>query len=113
MGYMRHHAIVVSGFQPDAMAAAHAEATRLFPAVSGLTPSVRNHYTSFLIPPDGSQEGWDDESDRGDARRAAFKAWLRAQRDDWYFGWVEVQYADAEHETRVTDDSDAAARAED
>lgn len=102
MGYMRHHAIVVTGTERG-VGPAYAEAVRAFGGVvSPLLPETINGYRSFLVPPDGSKERW-AESDEGDARRAAFVAWLRVNRD---CDWVEIQYGDDEHETKVVAHSD-------
>lgn len=115
MGYTRHHAIVVTGLLRDNCGVsfpriedAHAEARALFPRVTEIIESDLNGYGSFLIPPDGSKEGW-SESDEGDAKRARFTGWLRSkQYEDGSspFRWVEVQYGDDERETIVTAHSD-------
>ncbi len=98
MGYMRHHAIVVTGNE-DRVAAAHAEAAKRFDGrfLSNLTDTAVNGYRSFLVGPDGSKEGW-PESKHGDELRAAFIRYLRTQ----FLGWVEVQFDDDEKETKVT-----------
>ena len=60
-----------------------------------------------MVPPDGSKEGW-RESEAGDSTRAAFVKWLRSRcYDDGSssYGWVEVQYADDEGETKIVSDS--------
>jgi hypothetical protein len=57
----------------------------------------------------GARKGW-NESDEGDARRASFVSWLQKQTEadgGTTFDWVEVQYGDDEHDTRVVNDSDA------
>jgi hypothetical protein len=108
MGYMRHHAIVVTGMHGDWIDRAHAEAARIFPWVSPISDEGVNGAKSFFVPPDGSKEGW-GESDEGDARRAQFIAWLNAQRYEDQsspLDWVEVQYADDNLETLVCRHSD-------
>lgn len=106
MGYMRHHAIIVTAWD-NSIQKAHAEAIRLFhipptgPAsydrvaeVTDITPESVNGYRSFFIAPDGSKEGW-GHSDTGDTARNAFVHWLMdAPKRDQYFQWVELQYAD-------------------
>lgn len=97
MGYMRHHAIVVTG--PDTRAEiAHVEARKRFDRrfLTDLTDVAVNGYRSFLVAPDGSKEGWPESAD-GDARRAEFIAYLRGQS----LGWVEVQFDDDERETKI------------
>jgi hypothetical protein len=112
MGYMRHHAIIVSGegaMEPRKswLEQAHARACELFPWVSPISPPTDpNAYSSFFIPPDGSKEGW-EESDRGDMARAAFLEYLKAEHRAWhFFKWVEVQYGDGDGEAKVCDASD-------
>lgn len=108
MGYMRHHAIIVSSFMNERTQAAHAKAVELGMSVTNITPEVVNGYTSFLIGPDGSKEGW-GASAEGDSQRAAMIEYLDAQRyddDSSLLDWVVVQYGDDEMETRVVRDND-------
>ena len=114
MGYMRHHAILVTTAIDALARAAHVKALSLFDAtlVSGVQESIVNGYHSFAIFPDGSKEGWQD-SDAGDRNRAAFLAWADTQRyedQSTSLDWVEVQYGDDDHETCIVHDSDAYAR---
>ena len=111
MGRMRHHAIVVTGWKDEAVAAAHDQAEALLyaatdpgsPAASVLlTPIMRaltNGYSSFAILPDGSKEWWDTSNAVEDAR-AEFLRWLREA--DGYLKWVEVQFGDDDGDTRIT-----------
>lgn len=114
MGYMRHHAIVVTGgFEPETKEA-HAKAVEIFGSglVSGILASPVNSYWSFFICPDGSKEGW-DQSDLGDDRRNAFIEYLDKAGEPNGFcpvDWVEVQYADEERETKVCRHSDEESR---
>lgn len=119
MGYMRHHAIIVTGIdltvigKGNAVESAHKKAIELFPDLSEITPSEVNGYLSFFIPPDGSKEGW-GESDEGDKRRAAFLDHLKTytyEDGSSPISWVEVQYGDDERETKVTHDNDEDRRA--
>jgi hypothetical protein len=76
MGYMRHHAIVVTGGDWGALniVSAHAEIQAIGDTyergalVSPLGPPTTNAYRSFMVGPDGSKEGW-TESHIGDALR--------------------------------------------
>ena len=90
MGYICHHAIVVTGWG-DRIKAAHAKAKELQPCVSELVEGI-NNYSTFLVAPDGSKEGWED-SDKGDASRDAFVAWLRLQWEDGspWLSWAEIE----------------------
>lgn len=72
MGYIAHHAIVVTGDEEE-VKAAHAKATALGCLVTNIAGPGVNAYYSFMIAPDGSKEGWTD-SDEGDTRRAAWIA---------------------------------------
>lgn len=115
MGYMRHHAIIVTSWKTEALEAAHRKARELFGPtslsasehvrVSDIIDSGMNGYHSFFVAPDGSKEGWQD-SDEGDVQRDTFIAWLGANwtYDDGStpFDWVEVQYGDDNREQRVT-----------
>lgn len=115
MGYMRHHAIIVTTWHEARAEAARGEAVGVFAGrapVSPLLASPINGYWSFMVGPDGSKQGWSD-SDRGDEARDALVAWLHAQRYEdgsSAFSWVEVQYGDDNGDTRVVRDSDAPRR---
>ena len=67
MGYMRHHAIVLTCFNKESADIVRAKAGEIGLDPSPLHHSVVNGYWSFWCPPDGSKEGW-SESDAGDAR---------------------------------------------
>lgn len=103
MGYIAHHALVVTGCG-DNIQNAHAKALEIFstfdnqvrpvsPAgsslVTGLMPGVVNSYETFAIVPDGSKEGWSD-SDEGDRCRAELIAWLK--RSDTYVDWALIRF---------------------
>lgn len=108
MGYVRHHAIVVTSWHQELLNQAHAKATELGMSVSNITAGVTNGHRSFLVAPDGSKEGW-DESKRGDAQRAQLVEWLDDQRyddDSTSIAWVEVQFGDERQHTLLIDDSD-------
>ena len=78
MGYMRHHAIIVTSWKEELIELAKATADECFPWVSSISPDGVNGYRSFFIPPDGSKEGW-DKSDLGDAVRKTFLDWVDKQ----------------------------------
>lgn len=114
MGYMRHHAIVVTdnGYG-DFIDQAYARAAELFgPLVSGIIRSRVNGHQSFFVAPDGSKEGWDD-SEIGDIDRARFITYLRTfeyEDGSTPLSWVEVQYGDDNLETAIVTDSDERCR---
>jgi len=73
MGYINHHAIIVTGdsYPSAAVAlnAAHKKAKELLgDLVSDVIAAKVNGYQSFFVAPDGSKEGW-SESDEHDTRR--------------------------------------------
>lgn len=109
MGYLLHHAIVVTLWRSeaaeplrDACAKAYAGAGGNPNAVSAVTPELKNGQRSFAIFPDGSKEGWED-SDKGDAGRVAVKAVLRASDD--YPSWVEMTVGGDDDLFNVVDSS--------
>jgi hypothetical protein len=102
---MRHHAIVVTGFDPDRVDQARQEAINLHMTVSEVLRSPVNEYYSFFVAPDGSKEFW-TESDDGDKAREALKRYLRAKHPGGYLDWVEVQYGDDEKATLIMNHSD-------
>ena len=108
MGYMRHHAIVVTSGIEDLIKEAHAKARDLRCSISELVASPVNAYWSFLIAPDGSNEGW-GESDVGDAQRKAWTGWARSKAyvdGSSSLGWVEVMYHDERKEVAIVSDGD-------
>ena len=110
MGYMRHHAIVVTSISDDLIKKANAKALGLFGpgGVSTILPPQNNGYMTFIVPPDGSKEGW-PESDKGDDLREAFIEWLREQYYEdggTSLSWAEVQYGDDEDEAKLCGSSD-------
>lgn len=96
MGYIRHHAMIVTSWRPESVTEAHAEAERLFADthahVTPIGPPAVNAETSFAVLPDGSKEGWGD-SDEADAAREALKAYLldMETKGSWC-SWVEVNF---------------------
>lgn len=108
MGYMRHHAIVVTSWSEEAVKAGHAKAVALGCTVSEIVDSKMNGYTSFLIAPDGSKEGWGESND-GDGRRMAWIAWARTTLYEDGSGpldWVEVRFGGDDDSAEVTSHAD-------
>lgn len=58
MGYMRHHAIVVTTYTDDHARLALGKALELGMSCSDVVASPVNGYLSFFVAPDGSKEGW-------------------------------------------------------
>jgi hypothetical protein len=91
MGYMAHHAIIVTGWDPIQVRTAHDEARKIFGSlVTEIVTSEINGYQTFFVGPDGSKEGW-DESDAGNARRDQFRTWLCSIKNQW-LDVVELRY---------------------
>ena len=94
MGYIKHHAIVVTCSDAIRLVEAKESAEWLGLVVAGPSKRVINGYASILVCPDGSKEGWED-SDSGETRRWNFMQWLAGKRfEDGSspFEWVEVQF---------------------
>lgn len=105
MGYIRHHAIIVTSWKDEVIETAHDRAVATFGCgrVSEILDPKMNLYRTFLIGPDGSKEGW-EESDLGDQQRDAFLESIKDfEHEDGSspLAWVEVQYGDDDHQQRV------------
>ena len=106
MGYIKHHAIVVTGTYGDWAAKAKAEAVKVFSgtaSVTSLTGPDLNDTRSFMVAPDGSKEGWEG-SDKGDAARDRFIEYLRSQQcEDGSspLSWAEVVLGSDDREAHV------------
>jgi hypothetical protein len=110
MGYMRHHAIVVTGYAGndkdsaafkllrDRLSELAAASEDMTHKVTEVTKPAMNGFASFLIAPDGSKEGW-RTSNRGDAYRDAAIAILE---NGHIADWVEVQFCDDNGVNRIT-----------
>ena len=105
MGYIRHHAIVVTGTWAQARALralvfhiiAHQDGHEIVRLpVSDLMESQVNGHVSFVVGPDGSNE-FKNASAIGNALRDQI---IRALRDS-RTSWTEVQYGDDEGQNIV------------
>jgi hypothetical protein len=109
MGYMRHHAILVSGELGDYLDRVHKAASALGLCLSPIVLSPVNGVQSFCVFPDGSKEGW-AESITGDGLRDDLISYIRSlyfEDGSSPLDWAEVQYGDDEKETMVCRSSDA------
>jgi hypothetical protein len=80
MGYIKHHAIIVTSWG-DYIKQAHEAAIDIFgETVSGIVSSQMNATESFFIAPDGSKENW-EESNIGNERRQKFIDWVESRND--------------------------------
>lgn len=79
MGYIRHHAIIVTTWKKELLSLAHEKAKEIFRiTVSEIIRSPLNDYYSFFIAPDGSKEERSD-SYEGDKKRKQFIEWIHEQ----------------------------------
>lgn len=96
MGYMCHHALVVSCFREMRDVHQRAQETFAIGQVSPVCQSPVNGYVSFAVFPDGSKEGW-LVSDRANQQRASFVAYLRSlayEDGSSSYSFVEFSYGD-------------------
>jgi len=112
VGFIRHHAFVVTGgnWSPKTIEDAHRLALAIFDynQVSELSGFTINGYRSFFIAPDGSKEGW-EESAAGDIKRMEFKRRLRNEfryeDKSSMVDWVEVFYGSDDGISEIVDHS--------
>ncbi len=124
MGYIRHHAIVVTGTgYGDKVSLARDKAIEIFnmhfahypmidedDVVNNISEIVRsgvNGYETFIIAPDGSKEGW-EHSNIAERARDEFIEWMKS--GDRYLNWAYIQYGDDDGQSELLDDSDACFR---
>ena len=113
MGYMRHHAIVITSDDEKAIFDLRQFIVEaVTPVVSDFDSPVEvteitgravNGYRSFMVAPDGSKEGW-AESDIGEKIREDVIKTLNLKRyEDGSspFDWAEIQFGDDEHDNRM------------
>jgi hypothetical protein len=108
MGYMRHHAIVITSCFNEQLTEVHAEAERLGCEPTPISSMRVNGYRSFLVPPGGSKEGW-DSSEAGDIARSALVDFIRDRfyvDGGTYVDWAEVQFGDDEQRAKLIGASD-------
>lgn len=105
MGYTRHHAIVVTTWHEKTAVAARSEAVRRFAPleISPVLRSVSNGFFTFLVPPDGSNEGRNTSRDYAQ-RRADFVEWMESKQGDDESGgldWALLYYGDDDDESEI------------
>jgi hypothetical protein len=123
MGYIKHNAIVVTGWQEEKVLEARNKAVEIFEQcfnddeptvkpyggrlVSEIVSGLYNGQCSFFIAPNGSKEPC-DISENGDKAREQFCDWLKNQPKNNYCDYIEIRFGgDDEHETIVrSKDSD-------
>ena len=104
MGYIAHHAIIVTARSESDATKAQDFALSLSLICSDVEPSKINGYHSFMIIPDGSKEGWQASAD-GDAARASWCKWAReARKQHLYLDWVLVRFGGDEPDRACVED---------
>jgi hypothetical protein len=98
MGFIRHHAILVTGWEN--LDIAREIAIEFGNNVSDIVAGPANGYFTFMIAPDGSKEGWETSRD-GDDARERFIRWLNGRTDD-EFEWVELYYGHDDGAAKIT-----------
>jgi hypothetical protein len=121
MGFVRHHAIVVTSwnkyddekepteaafYQKDQhFTRAVAKAEELGCRVQFQTRDAFNAYRTMIVCPDGSKSGWNEDQE-GNTRRRLFKEWLREQRyadQSSPYEWCEIVYGSDDAAAFVVD----------
>jgi hypothetical protein len=110
MGYMQHHAIIVTCSGDAQIKVAHAQITELNKEasevcwVSPISPAKMNGYQSFFIASDGSKRGWQHSNIADALRNEIIKVLKSFEFGDGsnMLDWVEVQYGDDNGENIVT-----------
>ena len=104
MGYVRHHAIIVTSYNDTTIRNASDTAEKIGLTVTPVMGSIVNGYRSFMVCPDGSKERW-AESDSGDSKREEFKFYLKKERSEKFLSleWAEIFYGNDDGRAQVTD----------
>ena len=109
MGLMKHHAIVVTGWDQGTIDEVRDLAVNMFgKLVTPIIPSETNGYLTFFVGPDGSKEGW-DRSNLYDRKREEFMDHLKTRAvnaaEVQYFSETGVTWIREEHEPRPEDEA--------
>lgn len=107
MGYIRHQAIIVTGSDYSDIGGVHSTALARDKAVeldlpcSEIVQSFANGYTSFLIAPDGSKEGW-GMSNEQEGKRLEWMRWANGCGAS--FDWACVTFGGDDYDLATLDD---------
>lgn len=106
MGYVRHEAIIVTGFEPRDVRLVQRYAKRIYDTWAVVSPVMKspiNGYASFFIAPDGSKWGWADDKLGNELRDLVkrYIAELRYGPRPKYLDFVEVRYGGDESTAEV------------
>lgn len=95
MGYIQHHAIIVTDWNKEGIDKAYGKAKEVFvrggeiSCISPIIEGAANSQYTFMIAPDGSKEGW-ATSDNYDLARSEFLDWLNSS--NLYCDYVEITF---------------------
>jgi hypothetical protein len=119
MGYVKHNAIVVTGWNAEKVNEARLKAIEIFERCFNDEPMVKpyvgklisevvygltNNQCSFFIAPDGSKEGW-QTSDNGDKARDEFCDWLNREPDN-FSDYVEIVFGGDDSNEKIVRSKD-------
>jgi len=96
MGYMLHHAIIITGTNIDHLGIVRTFAINKGNHCSETVKGTINDQFSFFVAPDGSKEGW-NESDEADLSRKYLKDFLDNNLN-LYVNAIEIQFAGDNHD---------------
>ena len=100
MGYIRHEAIIVTAFDKEYTQKAKDFAKKLGLHTTNIVETI-NGYSSFLIAPDGSKEGW-EESDKHERARKEFCEWSDNQyRESVYLDYAYISFGGDEKHCNI------------
>ena len=98
MGITKHHSIIVTSHNVTLLNKAHDLALSIFPAqmITGVTTGTVNAYYSFMVGPDGSNEGWEESNEGNDCRDLFLKQLDSFAHSDGSnpLQYVELSYGD-------------------
>lgn len=107
MGYIRHQGIIATGSDNSDIGGKHdtalarEKALELGLPCSEIVRGTTNGYTSFLIAPDGSKEGW-EASNVQEAKRKEWIEWAR--KSGLYFDWACFSFGGDDSELATLED---------
>ena len=106
MGYIKHHAIIVTSYDKKYIKKAYLKAQKICGAkrVSKIVESPINIWFTFLVGPDGSKEGW-LHSNIGDEQRTEFINYINSQAYEDKsnsLSYAELFYGEDDGHARIT-----------
>ena len=94
MGHIRHDAIIVTHGDRKCVEESKEKANDLGLTTTSIETTI-NGYSSYMIVPDGSKEGWDGSNKAEEARRL----WKESGGGDW----VHIRFGGDEDEAYIVD----------